>query len=209
MSQPAFQKRTRVYIACTACRKRKVKCLSDEYEQTPCERCVRKGLKCEYVPVGGEQDDYTAPESPVYPPGRSNQGGYGANQGQYYGSIPVNQGQPYPRGPPQYPPSTSPPYGTAYNTNPALGGSIPPAHRPQPPMGGGAGTYYAPHQTGYNPGSAPGQYGVPASQQQPGSSGYQANYGYPSNWPTLPQTPARPPQCRCPPGPCYCGGRRA
>ncbi|KAJ7914066.1 hypothetical protein B0H13DRAFT_1873282 [Mycena leptocephala] len=45
----------RGYIACRNCRRRKVKCITDEYEGKPCQKCIREGLKCEYVSVEQEQ----------------------------------------------------------------------------------------------------------------------------------------------------------
>ncbi|KAJ7036160.1 hypothetical protein C8F04DRAFT_1339667 [Mycena alexandri] len=181
MSQPAPYKRTRVYIACT--------CLSDEYEQKPCERCVRKGLECVYVPVADVQDGYASPRSPASSPGAS-----GPPPASYaYGSSPSprpgNQGPPYAASP-QSLPSMSQMPGAAFSTNPALGGSFAPTYPPQPPSGH-AGTHYAPRQ-GYNPGPPPAQYNSPvASHPQPGSFVYHANYGYPSNWPEFSQPPLR------------------
>ncbi|KAJ6571024.1 hypothetical protein DFH09DRAFT_1079992 [Mycena vulgaris] len=50
--------RSRVYIACIHCRKRKIRCITDEKGPlNPCERCARRGLNCEYLSVG-EQDPY-------------------------------------------------------------------------------------------------------------------------------------------------------
>ncbi|KAJ7443540.1 hypothetical protein FB451DRAFT_1189997 [Mycena latifolia] len=44
----------RIYIACVHCRKRKIRCItSSEYDS--CERCARKGLECEYLPIPVEQ----------------------------------------------------------------------------------------------------------------------------------------------------------
>ncbi|KAJ6490507.1 hypothetical protein DFH09DRAFT_1105120 [Mycena vulgaris] len=40
---PLFQHARRTYLACLRCRKRKIKCLSVD-ENTPCERCSRRGL---------------------------------------------------------------------------------------------------------------------------------------------------------------------
>ncbi|KAJ6501413.1 hypothetical protein DFH09DRAFT_1102482 [Mycena vulgaris] len=40
---PLFQRARRTYLACLRCRKRKIKCLSGD-ENTPCERCSRRGL---------------------------------------------------------------------------------------------------------------------------------------------------------------------
>ncbi|KAF7342323.1 Haloacid type II [Mycena venus] len=61
MSEPAPYKRTRVFLACRTCRRLKIKCLTDDSETKPCQRCVRKGLVCEYLPVADEQEQATAP----------------------------------------------------------------------------------------------------------------------------------------------------
>ncbi|KAF7318679.1 C6 finger domain [Mycena chlorophos] len=47
-----FTTRRRVIIACTNCRKRKIRCMtSEESPVNPCERCEEKGLRCEYVTI--------------------------------------------------------------------------------------------------------------------------------------------------------------
>ncbi|KAK7013237.1 hypothetical protein R3P38DRAFT_1505659 [Favolaschia claudopus] len=48
-------RRTRAYLACSACRSRKVKCLTSDMQNKPCQRCVQRGLQCEYVLVADEQ----------------------------------------------------------------------------------------------------------------------------------------------------------
>ncbi|KAJ3736473.1 hypothetical protein DFJ43DRAFT_621684 [Lentinula guzmanii] len=51
-NSPATRRR-RAQIACRNCRKRKIKCVTNEEPpHNPCERCQRKGLVCEYVAVG-------------------------------------------------------------------------------------------------------------------------------------------------------------
>ncbi|KAF8206824.1 hypothetical protein K438DRAFT_1756170 [Mycena galopus ATCC 62051] len=57
MSEPAPYKRTRVYIACVHCRRRKTKCLTDDSEGGPCKRCIRLGLQCQYTPIADEQEE--------------------------------------------------------------------------------------------------------------------------------------------------------
>ncbi|KAF8205269.1 hypothetical protein K438DRAFT_1757256 [Mycena galopus ATCC 62051] len=67
MSQTSSQRRTRVYLAC---------CLTDNVDQKPCQRCIHKGLKCEYLLVAEEEkcapivpsDNFTTPYSPGPPP---------------------------------------------------------------------------------------------------------------------------------------------
>ncbi|KAJ6586477.1 hypothetical protein DFH09DRAFT_1143484, partial [Mycena vulgaris] len=53
--------RRRTSIACSKCRKRKIKCTpSSDGPHDPCARCLRGGFQCEYVAVS-EQVDQTAP----------------------------------------------------------------------------------------------------------------------------------------------------
>ncbi|KAF7341830.1 C6 finger domain [Mycena sanguinolenta] len=73
---PAFQTRRRVCIACTMCRKRKIRCLTPEDPPiNACHRCTKKGLHCEYIPIAMQRDqssthenDPTISSSPVSPP---------------------------------------------------------------------------------------------------------------------------------------------
>ncbi|KAF7365743.1 C6 finger domain [Mycena venus] len=48
------RRRTRVFLACMACRKRKIKCMTTDTEQKPCKRCVQKGLFCQYITVADQ-----------------------------------------------------------------------------------------------------------------------------------------------------------
>ncbi|KAJ7825541.1 hypothetical protein B0H14DRAFT_2820170, partial [Mycena olivaceomarginata] len=51
-------RRRRTDVACQNCRRRKVKCIpSGDPLQDPCERCTKKGLDCQHVGVGTEEDD--------------------------------------------------------------------------------------------------------------------------------------------------------
>ncbi|KAJ7324031.1 hypothetical protein DFH08DRAFT_887304 [Mycena albidolilacea] len=57
-------RRRRTDVACQNCRRRKVKCIpSGDPLQDPCERCTKKGLDCQHVGVGTE-DDNTSERSP-------------------------------------------------------------------------------------------------------------------------------------------------
>ncbi|KAJ7729760.1 hypothetical protein B0H16DRAFT_1775607 [Mycena metata] len=47
--------RKRIYLACVNCRRRKVRCITAG-EDTPCQRCVKHGLLCDYVPVSLERE---------------------------------------------------------------------------------------------------------------------------------------------------------
>ncbi|KAJ7677635.1 hypothetical protein B0H17DRAFT_111079 [Mycena rosella] len=57
--------RRRVYIACLNCRKRKIKCLSENSD--PCARCIKMGLHCEYLPVADESIHQSLPPFSPYP----------------------------------------------------------------------------------------------------------------------------------------------
>ncbi|KAJ7823718.1 hypothetical protein B0H14DRAFT_3469889 [Mycena olivaceomarginata] len=62
-----FTKRRRAFLACTECRKRKIKCVSvpDTDSYRPCTRCTQKGIKCEYYAV---PDNYHPSSQPRTPP---------------------------------------------------------------------------------------------------------------------------------------------
>ncbi|KAJ7064894.1 hypothetical protein C8F01DRAFT_779578 [Mycena amicta] len=55
-------------IACTNCRKRKIKCPSSQkYPTQPCARCVKEGLDCEYAAVINEDDSSLGEQGPPAP----------------------------------------------------------------------------------------------------------------------------------------------
>ncbi|KAJ7738785.1 hypothetical protein B0H16DRAFT_1465632 [Mycena metata] len=88
-----FTKRRRVYIACTACRKRKIRCITaEESPDKPCERCSEKGLRCEYLAVAEEQPPSSS--HPHAPSGRnarfSNPGQLPPSGSQFPGGYPGN-----------------------------------------------------------------------------------------------------------------------
>ncbi|KAJ7818771.1 hypothetical protein B0H14DRAFT_3739519 [Mycena olivaceomarginata] len=59
---PYAKQRRRTLMACTNCRKRKMRCITTEQPPTnPCARCTKKGLPCEYVSV---EEDSTPGQSP-------------------------------------------------------------------------------------------------------------------------------------------------
>ncbi|KAF8192759.1 hypothetical protein K438DRAFT_856887 [Mycena galopus ATCC 62051] len=66
MSTPAWSvifvlRRRRTNVACTSCRKRKIKCITfDDPQQEPCERCARRGLACRYTTVGDQDSGLDA-----------------------------------------------------------------------------------------------------------------------------------------------------
>ncbi|KAJ7468242.1 hypothetical protein B0H11DRAFT_2284192 [Mycena galericulata] len=57
-----FSKRRRAFVACSNCRKRKIKCVTaSDADDNPCTRCLKKGLTCEYAPVS--DNEYSASDS--------------------------------------------------------------------------------------------------------------------------------------------------
>ncbi|KAF5369840.1 hypothetical protein D9758_001137 [Tetrapyrgos nigripes] len=75
-------RRRRAQIACRNCRKRKIRCVTNEEPpHDPCERCTRMSLVCEYVAVG----EPSPPPTPTPGSGFPNAGSsYGNNQGPVY-----------------------------------------------------------------------------------------------------------------------------
>ncbi|KAF8167064.1 hypothetical protein K438DRAFT_2064792 [Mycena galopus ATCC 62051] len=68
MSNPSPE-RKRAFLACVHCRRHKVKCRTDDESGDPCERCIRRGLVCEYVSVRDAQEQVghvTASHAPEY-----------------------------------------------------------------------------------------------------------------------------------------------
>ncbi|KAJ7035797.1 hypothetical protein C8F04DRAFT_1394593 [Mycena alexandri] len=66
--------RTRRAQACTECRARRIKCVTgDDATSAPCERCVRRGFTCKFVPVAGQprQSPSTNEEQPTRKPSGS------------------------------------------------------------------------------------------------------------------------------------------
>ncbi|KAJ7263081.1 hypothetical protein C8J57DRAFT_1470985 [Mycena rebaudengoi] len=60
--------RRRAVIACSNCRKRKVRCVTSEKPpQNPCERCTRRRLACQYVTVAEDIGNNPAGDVPVPP----------------------------------------------------------------------------------------------------------------------------------------------
>ncbi|KAJ7302717.1 hypothetical protein DFH08DRAFT_945527 [Mycena albidolilacea] len=58
----------RTLLACTNCRKRKIRCFSPEKPlKSPCTRCSQKGLICEYVTVEQETDPMANQPSHLQP----------------------------------------------------------------------------------------------------------------------------------------------
>ncbi|KAJ7099871.1 hypothetical protein C8R43DRAFT_1141400 [Mycena crocata] len=175
MSDSTVPPRRRVYIACLNCRKRKIKCMTDDTEQQPCERCIRKGLMCEYLAVGNE-DSTSAP-----PPGRSSAGHSPSSSSYPSGSYPVstavsNGAYGTHRPPhaihPQSAPSQPQPQGPHFDNS---------AHQYQGHRA--PAPYPVPSQYNHGPSSTYGRVQPPMQSpfpppNQAGPSAYPTNYGY-------------------------------
>ncbi|KAJ7182196.1 hypothetical protein C8R43DRAFT_940344 [Mycena crocata] len=99
--QATSTQRKRTYLACKACRKRKVKCVT-KGEDTPCKRCSERGFECEYLPVCvenegellGHSDGQGSKATSAY---SSTQGKTPASQG-FHGAATIQSGaMPYPQ----------------------------------------------------------------------------------------------------------------
>ncbi|KAJ7468941.1 hypothetical protein B0H11DRAFT_1395204 [Mycena galericulata] len=215
-SSSTFTKRSRVYIACSNCRRRKIKCITDDSEQTSCARCMRKGLLCEYLAVNDEQNAAAkrpgdAPRPPTtgrqtgpYPSSSKQLPAY-ENHSSPYGQITQNS-----QYIPSPPPATPLEFRVGYNvshSNPAATNRR--GQRSHPPS---VSPYHLPSQSPDQAShySVPNSYGIvqPVQPSMPHPLQYPVLYGYPQfHTPTGPTYYAQPRQCVCPPGPCYCGGR--
>ncbi|KAJ7129778.1 hypothetical protein C8R44DRAFT_732615 [Mycena epipterygia] len=152
-----LNRRRRAMIACTNCRKRKIKCVtSEEPPRNPCARCSKRSLTCEYVAVEIGEEYSPTPESPaaplpptLYPHSHSYLNHPGAQPPAGYSPYTPPYGQ-YPPPQPQHhmpnpaypnPPrgSYGPPYGPGPSGNNPYGG--PPAGYP---AGNGQYTYQQP-----------------------------------------------------------------
>ncbi|KAI3615943.1 fungal-specific transcription factor [Moniliophthora roreri] len=68
MTSQSSVKHSRVLVACNNCRSRKVKCnRSNPHNSTSaCERCLSKGLRCEYTTIEADVSNPGVDMSPVY-----------------------------------------------------------------------------------------------------------------------------------------------
>ncbi|KAJ7660469.1 hypothetical protein B0H17DRAFT_1095249 [Mycena rosella] len=227
MSESAFthtrtpKKHRRVYVACVACRKRKIKCVASDADSSPCARCAREGVPCEYIAV-----DSSGPSSEAQ--GRSRPSNSGGNF--QPGDISPFSGYPSydstrspghrPSGTTAYPyPAYRP---DALRTPETPDGFHSPPMQPQAPVAYGYGQAgVAPmHMHGHAP-PVPQYFNGPNQQPMPHPSGSYSGYGASSFYNLNPgqvyapqvvahdnsyQFQAPPPsECICPPGPCYCG----
>ncbi|KAJ6515999.1 hypothetical protein C8R45DRAFT_1206143 [Mycena sanguinolenta] len=176
-------RRRRAMIACTNCRRRKIKCVTtEEPPQHPCARCTKRGLVCEYVAV----DEPTTPESPSQP---LTPPYYNAAPSAPYttpGATPAGYMSHYtlPQPQAQYGAWNQPPHSQpvhpAYPQSSNYNSSRYPV--PQNTYGGSQG--YPPQYAGFPPQFAP------TNQWPQGSASQQ-------------------PRCACRANPCYCGGARS
>ncbi|KAJ7591160.1 hypothetical protein C8J56DRAFT_554595 [Mycena floridula] len=113
-------RRRRAVIACRNCRKRKIKCETQENPpQHPCERCTRKKLQCEYITVADDPDAFPPAVQPPQPQ-------------QSRGQAPMQQ--------PLF--SNTPPRSSAVSPGPSNGPySLGPGYPPYPAMPSGFGNY--------------------------------------------------------------------
>ncbi|KAJ6550064.1 hypothetical protein B0H19DRAFT_1264927 [Mycena capillaripes] len=193
MSDP-FELQKRVFVACTNCRERKVKCMARPKQQ-PCMRCVQHGLVCEYVSTKKQRAHgskrktrrLSNPGTPtsstsLFPQPPSNQApefsGY-EQTSSYEGYMPM-AGNPYGEdhnldNSSRYDSPSQP-----NNTYPSTLEYEVPAQTPNPTM---------PHPSSMQP------HGDPPPQQ-PANPNYPLNYEYNASSQSY---------CTCPPnGPCYC-----
>ncbi|KAF7344291.1 Zn(2)-C6 fungal-type domain-containing protein [Mycena venus] len=64
-SSRPFKKRRRAYVACIACRRRKVKCVTpSDDDDTPCTRCSNRGQECEFRAVPDTESTSSAGSTP-------------------------------------------------------------------------------------------------------------------------------------------------
>ncbi|KAJ7179235.1 hypothetical protein C8R46DRAFT_632103 [Mycena filopes] len=143
-----MNRRRRAMIACKACRKRKIKCVTtEEPPRNPCARCTKRSLTCEYVAVDEDYSSTPTPESPILPLPYSNGSAHNAPPTAYMPTYPVQP--PYGQWNPPPPSQPSHPgYPPNYNASP-------PYMPSQAPYGGSqAQGYSAPY--GY-----PSQYAAP------------------------------------------------
>ncbi|KAJ7114944.1 hypothetical protein C8R44DRAFT_740282 [Mycena epipterygia] len=178
--------RRRGVIACTNCRRRKIKCLTpDDPPKNPCQRCVKKGLKCEYLRVVDQDDELPTPTSSTQTPQFATEGHRSApptsaqySKASHSGALPIiPQFYANPRMGPPNPGSSSPypstvPTNTQYSYPPYPTESVGTSYRPSNPTHvynrapvGTSSTFYSDAGAHLSPGSTPG-YGIDRSQSQ-------------------------------------------
>ncbi|KAK7058112.1 hypothetical protein R3P38DRAFT_1193708 [Favolaschia claudopus] len=207
-----FMKRRRAYVACGACRQRKVKCVTlSEVDYRPCARCSQKGLKCEYFTMPGDDGQAWANETPSpefqAPPGQWTPQPITPPSAGINEFLPAHSSSRSARR------GTVPPTGSSGRYRPATPGaaSAYPAGQfsqqsshTQPSYGGSS---MQPYPSQYYSG---GQYPVDPNPGHSNNPYYAGNY--PQQYMPQPQASglvapwSQAAQCICPPGqPCYCG----
>ncbi|KAJ7618291.1 hypothetical protein DFH06DRAFT_1342566 [Mycena polygramma] len=208
-----IKKRRRAYVACLACRKRKVKCVTPtDDDDTPCTRCASRGQKCEFMGVpdgdeGPQPTGSTPPDTPpilLYPaPGSSSRASAPhdpGSSGPTVGSPGVGAQNYFRPGPYSGRPSAST-YSSLADavTDPQSIARPPPSTSMYPPARG--------HAPPSNPPFNPSRYAGSTSSQpyQPNYEHAYPNAGYPNaGFPYQYAQQAVSP-CMCPPGQCVCG----
>ncbi|KAJ7493929.1 hypothetical protein FB451DRAFT_1164797 [Mycena latifolia] len=187
-SSPLRIKQRRAGLACTNCRRRKIRCLSNErFPTQPCERCRRRHLTCEYLRIA-EKEEHSNPASP--PPDSF------LSDPPEVGGIPMASTPPGPAAPnfsrglgsaPPLPYTGPPPLNRPLRGVPYYDPVLPAAHHPsmQP-------AYLNPYFTGRDTGAVDPRYSAPSSYSS-----------YPS--PSLPA----PNQTYMQPTPAYPSGSRS
>ncbi|KAJ7718358.1 hypothetical protein DFH07DRAFT_333863 [Mycena maculata] len=224
-STQTTSKRRRAFVACSNCRKRKIKCVTaSDADDDPCTRCSQKGLTCEYAAVS-ENDSASESSRPNTPsawyPSQANppQNAY-ASIPQFLGTAPAlprGMNHPQAAGTQFYLSGEIPSSSYPYRPYSAAGHT----HQPAQPRPQGSFPYTThphtavPHMQSAPPGEAqfyPGWGGqgthYPSAAPDNGSfysPGYGQAYapqGQPANavYDWLSRI-----SCVCPPGPCYCG----
>ncbi|KAJ7641982.1 hypothetical protein FB45DRAFT_1126220 [Roridomyces roridus] len=116
---PPFAPRTRVYLACAQCRRRKIRCISNGDYDKPCERCDRRNLRCEYISVAEEAGrEYSSSQIESTSRGPDDSASHRAFEPR------VSSSSPTPAGWPQYPSGTALGHGHgqhhSHNTHPRI-----------------------------------------------------------------------------------------
>ncbi|KAJ7485919.1 hypothetical protein FB451DRAFT_1433020 [Mycena latifolia] len=213
-----FTKRRRAYVACVACRKRKIKCVTaSDADYDPCTRCKQKGIQCEFTAVPDDDDSSSHPGTPspdaqgpsrnsgwgqtsqpgIRPPSAGIAGYLGA------GSAPPRGANrsPRPGANAPYPQPGAPSYPYRPNAMRSVEAQGPPPH-PQSsvPYVSGHGRTSSSHRQGYGqpgpqfynagPSQRPTTYPGGPNAGHPGGPYYDLNADYPYANPYVPQVQA-------------------
>ncbi|KAJ7478283.1 hypothetical protein FB451DRAFT_1452594 [Mycena latifolia] len=187
----AISMRRRTILACSNCRKRKIRCITTEQPpKNPCARCTKKGLSCEYVAAPDvEEHSSSRPQTP------DTHGAHRSDARASSGPSSVPPGMP--RGPPPALPYTGPPpmtrtgtgwgYVPSSSQGPNYRGSLPSANPRSSTPGPGSNQPYAHHQY-YAPAQAAAQYAPGYANPQYSQHQYNVAPGYASQPPSMQQS---------------------